>query len=166
MSTFHQLREGLHEAWDTMLEGWQKLYRRAAGAITRFTPGKQDKAEISGQQVSLRSIGWGVLAAEVYDGGDNISIRLEIPGMKKDDFDVQVVNNYLIVRGEKLIEREENDGRYHIAECAYGQFERAIPLHDEVESDKANASYKDGVLKIDLPKVTRNQNKKIDIKAS
>lgn len=66
MSTLHQLREGLNEAWDTLVDGWQRLYRRAAGAITRFTPGK--RAEEGGgagseQEIALHSTGWGVLAA-------------------------------------------------------------------------------------------------------
>jgi hypothetical protein len=67
MSTLHQLQEGWNEAWDTVVDGWQRLYRHAAGAITRFTPGKRarEDTEAGGQPIAMRSAGWGVLAAEV-----------------------------------------------------------------------------------------------------
>ena len=153
MSTLHQSREGLNEAWDSLVDGWQRLYRRAAGAMTRFTPGKKaDRADDAGQEIALRSAGWGVLAAEVFDDDDKIVVRLEAPGMEKSDFDLEVLDNYLVVRGEKQIERERSQGRYHVTECAYGSFERAIPLREEVESAKARATYKKGVLRIELPK--------------
>jgi HSP20 family protein len=166
MSTFHQLREGLNEAWDSLVDGWQRLYRRAAGAMTHFTPGKKDdRADDAGQEIALRSAGWGVLAAEVFDDDDRIVVRLEAPGMEKSDFDLEVLDNYLVVRGEKRIERERSQGRYHVTECAYGSFERAIPLREEVESAKARATYKNGVLRIELPKPEsrRRRARKVEI---
>ncbi|MET0104433.1 MAG: Hsp20/alpha crystallin family protein [Sedimenticola sp.] len=165
MSTLHQLREGLNEAWDTLVDGWQRLYRRAAGAITRFTPGKkaQEEEKGAGQEIAVRSAGWGVLAAEVFDDDDQIVVRLEAPGLEKSDFDLEVLDNYLVVRGEKQIERERTEGRYHVTECAYGRFERAIPLPDEVDSSKARASYKSGVLRIDLPKAVSRRRRTITV---
>lgn len=167
MSTLHQLREGLNEAWDTLVDGWLRLYRRAAGAITRFTPGR--KTEESGaeseHEIAVRSAGWGVLAAEVFDDDDNIVVRLEAPGMQKADFDLEVHENYLVVRGEKQIERERTEGRYHVTECAYGRFERAIPLPEGVETEKAHAVYKHGILRVELPKEVslRHRTIKIDV---
>ena len=169
MSTIHQLREGLNEAWDTLVDGWQRLYQRAAGAITRFTPGDkgaQREAAGEGRDIALRSAGWGVLAAEVFDDDDNLVVRLEVPGMDKDDFDLQVRDNYLVVRGEKQLERERRSGSYHVTECAYGSFERAIPLPDEVEESKATASYRNGVLRVELPKAESRRRRaiKVDVK--
>ncbi len=156
MSTLHQLRTGLSEAWDSIVEGWQRFYRHAAGAITRFTPGKRgDEAEH--RELTVRSAGWGVLASEVYDGDDKIVVRLEAPGMDKGDFDLQVLDDYLVIRGEKHLERESTRGNYRVTECAYGQFERAFPLPEEVEVDKARASYKKGVLRVELPKAVRGR---------
>ncbi|WP_417613926.1 Hsp20/alpha crystallin family protein [Oceanisphaera sp.] len=167
MSTLHHLREGLSEAWDTLVDGWQRLYRRAAGAMTRFTLGKaaHEDNRVTGQEVTVRSAGWGVLAAEVFDDDDKIVVRLEAPGLEKSDFDLEVIDNYLVVRGEKQIERERTEGHYHVTECAYGRFERAIPLPEEVESTKAQANYKNGVLRIELPKLAsrRRRTIKIDI---
>jgi len=167
MSTFQQLREGVSEAWDTLMEGWQRLYRRAAGAITRFTPGEKDRAELAEREsrdVWVRSTGWGVLAAEVFDDDDKVVVRLETPGMDKGDFDLQVTENHLVIRGEKQIARERTEGRYHVAECAYGRFERAIPLPEEVEPGKASASYKNGVLRVELPKPASRRTKKITVR--
>jgi HSP20 family protein len=161
MSTLQQFREGLSEAWDTLLEGWQKLYRHAAGAITRFTPGNQGDTDAGA--IALRSTGWGVLASEVYDDDDQIVVRLEAPGMQKDDFDLHVTKDYLVVSGRKQMEQERTKGRYHIVECAYGSFERAIPLPDEVESDKASASYRRGILRVELPKSARHNRKRIRV---
>jgi HSP20 family protein len=169
MSTLHQLREGLNEAWDTLVDGWQRLYRRAAGAITRFTPDRkvEDSSGASaGKEMAMRSAGWGVLAAEVFDDDDSIVVRLEAPGMDKDDFDLQVRGDHLVVCGEKQIERERTEGRYHVSECAYGRFERAIPLPEQVESGKAHARYENGVLRVTLPKVTprRRRTIKVDVR--
>jgi len=164
MSTLHQLREGLNEAWDTLVDGWHRLYRRAAGAITRFTPGKKaETASATGQEIAVRSAGWGVLAAEVFDDDDKIVVRLEAPGMDKSDFNLEVLNDYLVVRGEKQSERERTEGRYHVTECAYGRFERAIPLPEQVESGKAHAKYKNGVLRVELPKATPPHRRTIQV---
>jgi HSP20 family protein len=169
MSTIHQLREGLNEAWDTLVDGWQRLYRRAAGAITRFTPGgkgglRDDAGD--GRDVALRSAGWGVLAAEVFDEDDNVVIRLEVPGMDKENFNLQVRDSYLVVRGEKRVQRERTAGVYHVTECAYGTFERALPLPEEVDEGKATASYSNGVLRVELPKAAsrRRRTIRVDVK--
>ncbi len=166
MSTLQQFREDMSEAWDSLLDGWQKLYRRAAGAVTRFRPGRKgstDLAPVEDREIELRSVGWGVMAAEVFDDDDKVTVRLEAPGMSKGDFDLQVVDDYLVVRGEKQMERERTEGDYRISECAYGSFERAIPLPDEVEPDKASASYKRGVLRVELPKSAARRRKKIAV---
>ncbi len=167
MSTLHQLREGLNEVWETFAEGWQRLYQRAAGAITRFTPGKKATNEPDeSQEISIRSSGWGVLASEVFDDGDEIIVRLEIPGMDKNDLDIQVQDEHLVIRGERKVEREHKEGKYYVTERAYGQFERAIPLPDEVDADKAKASYKRGVLTVKCPKSENRRHKKIMVDVS
>ncbi len=163
MATLYQLRTGLSEAWDSLLDGWQRLYRRAADAITRFTPGKRKSDEDAARELSIRNSGWGVLAAEVYDGDAEVVVRIEAPGLDKSDFDLQVVDGHLIVRGEKRLERERTEGRYHITECAYGAFERAIPLPVEVQADAAKARYRHGVLRVELPKVAHAQRRRLSI---
>ena len=166
MSTIHQLREGLNDAWGTLVDGWQRLYRRAASAITRFSPGEKGEGRdnaAGGQDIAVRSAGWGVLAAEVFDDDETVVVRLEAPGMEKSDFDLQVMDDFLVVRGEKKLQRERTTSHYHVMECAYGHFERAIQLPDRVESGKAKASYRDGVLRIELPKSAPRRRRKIKV---
>ena len=94
MSTLHQVREGLNEAWYPLVDDWQRLCRRALGAITRFTPGKKAREDEkgAGQEIAVRSAGWGVLAAEVFDE-HQIVVGLEAPGLEKSDFDLEVLDN-------------------------------------------------------------------------
>ncbi len=162
MTALHQLRQGLQEVWGSVREGWQRLYQRAAGAMTRFTPGRKT-GELVTVDMADRSAGWGVLAAEVYDDDDSVIVRVEVPGLKKGDFDIEVVDDYLVVRGEKRYASERNEGRYHITECAYGVFERAIPLPAEVDPAGAKARYKRGVLKVTLPKTAQSRRKRITV---
>jgi len=161
MSTLEQLQTGLSEAWGTLTQGWQRLYRHAAGAITRFTQGEDPGRP--GRETGLRSVGWGVLAAEVFDDDDRIVVRLEAPGMEKDDFDLQVVHDCLVIRGEKQVARERTAGHFRISECAYGRFERAIPLPDTVETGKVSARYRRGVLRIELPKSAARRRRHIRV---
>lgn len=165
MSPFQHLRDEFTHAWDALLDGWQRLYRRAAGAMTRFNQGVQAKTDgEAGTELATRSVGWGVLAGEVFDGEDKIIVRLETPGMSKDDFDLEVIGDYLIVRGEKRVAREQTQGRWQITECAYGRFERSIPLPAQVNSELAGASYENGVLRVELPKrQPREQGVKVSL---
>lgn len=162
MSTLHQIREGLHQAWDSLADGWQHFYRSAANAITQFTPSAEtDLADK--QELSERSSGWGVMASEVFDDNDKIVVRIEVPGLEKENLNIEIRDNYLVIGGEKHLEREKTVGRYHVTECAYGQFERAIPLSEEVEADNAQASYTNGVLRVELPKSTRSKHRKVEV---
>ena len=111
----------------------------------------------------MRSTQWGMLASEVFDDDDRVVVRLEAPGMEKQDFDLQVVDDYLLVRGEKQHAQESSEGGYHITECAYGSFERAIPLPDEVDSDSARATYKRGVLRVELPKAIQEHRRRVKV---
>jgi len=166
MATLQQISEGVGEAWGSLMDGWRRLYRRAAGAITRFSPGRRERWTGDTQQsraLALRSAGWGVLACEVYDDDDRVIVRLEAPGMEKDDFDLQVEDDYLVVRGEKQMAQERTEGGYHITECAYGSFERAIPLPAGVETEGASASYSRGVLRVELPKSAQHRRRSISV---
>ena len=163
MATLVQLRQGLGQVWDNVVEGWNSLTRRATNAITRFSlPGKtkNEKELVDSRQ---RSIGWGVLAAEVFDSPEKVVIRIEAPGMKRSDFDIMVEDDYVIISGEKKIERESDAGQYHVVECAYGTFERAIALPARVNRDKAKAKYRRGILRIELPKQKASKPQKITI---
>jgi len=159
MTTLQQVREGLNQAWGRVVEGWEQLSRQASGAMTRFTRGRGDKTPGEGRELAERSTGWGLLAAEVFDDDDRIVVRVEAPGMAKDDLDISVQDDFLVVSGEKHMAREHTEGRWQVTECAYGSFQRVVPLPDTVDTAKADASYKDGVLRVELPKAAQRRRK-------
>ncbi len=168
MATFQQLKQQVGHAFDYVAEGWESLTRKAANAITRFTAGEpKDKlTEQEHKELAIRNTGWGIMAAEVFDDDNRIIVRLEAPGMDAKEFDLKVVDNVLVVSGEKKIRREHTEGHYHIKECAYGRFERAIGLPGRVDSDKAQADYKNGILQVELPKLHINPRKTIKVQRS
>ncbi len=167
MSTFKQITEGLNKAWDSITEGWQQLSERTAQALTRFNPiHHEDETDSKEIQVERAANRWGLLAAEVSETADAVTVRLEIPGMEANSFDIQVVDDVLIVRGEKRVEKEEKRGRYYIMECAYGAFERAVPLPTHVDDSQATATYRRGVLKVTLPKAHHIGRRRIEVSPS
>lgn len=84
--------------------------------------------------------------------------------MDKNDLDIEVQGSALIVRGEKRFEKEETEGRYRVLQCAYGSFQRVVALPVPVVTDKAHASYKNGVLRIELPKTEAGAPRKLSVK--
>lgn len=90
---------------------------------------------------------------EVKETKNDYCVVAELPGMTREDIDVQFDNNVLYVKGEKRSQRENNeDERIHYSERFYGSFMRSIPFGDEVDSDKIDAQFKDGVLSVKLTK--------------
>ena len=168
MSNLQQFQRGMNQAWDRVVEGWRQLHERADQAMTRFIPSTA-KTEISSAQqrdTEIRNSGWGVLAAEVYEQGEHIIVNLEAPGMERDDLDIRVVDDLLVITGEKHVEQQRDEGRYHITECAYGRFERAIPLPDVVEANGAKAKYRRGILRIELPRHASRKRRTIPVEAA
>jgi HSP20 family protein len=164
MSTLEQLRRSLGRTWDNLTEGWHGLRERAEHALTRFRPlGRQGDVDTWEDQVIRHSADWGLLATEVQEDEHQVIVRVEVPGMEADKFDIDVVDNYLVVRGEKRVRQEQRQGRYHVMECAYGSFERALPLPVEVDGHKAQARYRRGVLTVTLPKHERARARRIEI---
>jgi len=152
MAAFDELRDGLGRAWDSLTEGWRQLRERADHALTRFrTSREREGVETGFQRFVEAAPSWAVLPVEVSEHCDNLEIRLEVPGMEPDGFDVYIQGDYLVVSGEKQVERDATQGRYYVMERAYGRFERAVPLPAQVDESKARARYKRGVLRITLP---------------
>ena len=102
-------------------------------------------------------------AVDVEETKDSVHVKVEIPGMKKEDIKIQTVGDHLVISGERRHESEEKDRHFHRVERAYGKFQRALQLPVEVQSDKAKASYKDGVLEISFPKSDKAKAREIEI---
>jgi HSP20 family protein len=106
-----------------------------------------------------------VPAVDVSESADAIRVKVEAPGVAKDDFKISVQNNVLTIRGEKKMEKETTEENYHRVERVYGSFFRAVELPSAVQTDKVNANYKDGVLTISLPKSEEAKPKEIAVEA-
>lgn len=164
MSTLDQLRSRFNETWNHVTEGWQHLHTKAAHALTYFKSRPAgDSLETTDEQVMKESSRWALLSADVWTTDDAVIVSMEIPGMDRNDFDITVFDDHLVVRGTKHVHREGPAGRYHTIECAYGEFERAVALPEEVDQQKAGARYQDGVLRVTLPRTSRQRKRRITI---
>jgi HSP20 family protein len=92
-------------------------------------------------------------------------VSVDLPGLKPDEFNVEWKDNALWITGERKQEMEDTGKTYHRVERYYGQFRRVIPLETAVEAEKIHAEYKDGVLRLSVPKSEKAQPKKITVKA-
>lgn len=167
MSTFEQFRENLQSMWDRVAEGWQQLREHASHALTHFKPFNQNTNLQTPDDIAmLHGSRWALLVVDMEESEDEITVRMEAPGMDANDFDISVVDDQLVIRGAKLATREHKAGHYHISECAYGAFERAIPLPARVAENKAKARYKRGVLTVSLPKTQQHKRRRIEVEHS
>ena len=153
----------LGRAWENLSEGWRELLSRGGDSLTHFSHakpaaaagGEPEEREAAGGE-RLAAPGnfprWSLLAGEVEETANAIVVRIEAPGMEKEDCRISIEGNMLYVSGEKRFERETHDSTYHVMERAYGAFQRAISLPGNVDIEQANASYKNGVLSVRLPK--------------
>lgn len=102
-------------------------------------------------------------SVDIYDNATAIVIKTEIPGVAKEDVSVEVRENVLILKGERKIEKEEAEGTYYRKERLYGKFQRSFTLPVETEAEKIKASFKDGVLVLEIPKPEEKKPKQIAI---
>lgn len=104
----------------------------------------------------------------VRDSADKVEVTAELPGVDEKDIHLTVDKEYFRIKGEKRFEKEGNEDDRHYIERHYGSFERVIPLSAEVDREKTEASFKNGVLKVTLPKLAahKNEPRRITIKGS
>ena len=161
-----QFRQGAEQALETLSEGWRELKARAGGALTRFRSSEgQDGDREVGDAIGSFSR-WGYMAADVIEEDEQIVVRLEAPGLRKDDFDVEIQGNSLSVRGEKRVDSQSTHGGYRVVQCAYGSFRRDVPLPVGVQADKARATYRDGVLRVEVPKAEGARRTRVAVDVS
>jgi HSP20 family protein len=103
-------------------------------------------------------------AFDVVENEKEYAVTAELPGIDIKDVDITLAEGILTVKGEKKHEKEENTDGYHMIERRYGSFSRSFRMPGKVETDKIDANYKDGVLKVVLPKAEGTETKKIEIK--
>ena len=102
-------------------------------------------------------------AVDVTESKDAVSIKADLPGLRKEDIQLSVDGNILTIRGERKYENEEKKKDYHRIERSYGVFERRVDLGSRVDQSKIKAKYNNGVLEVALPKTEESQTKQITI---
>ena len=123
--------------------------------------------------ITRRRRGWlkpemGVIVPniEMYDRKNEIVVKAALPGVAKEDMDLTITKDSLTLKGEARKEEEIKEEDYYASEISYGSFTRTIALPAEVDSEKAKASFKNGVLEIILPKKEEAKPKEIKIEVS
>jgi len=102
-------------------------------------------------------------AVDVLESKDSYLIRAELPGMKKEDFNLEVKDNTLVLTGERKFEKPAEGVEYHRTERLSGKFTRSFYLPEKVKQDAINASYRDGILEIHVPKAEEAKPRQIAI---
>lgn len=103
-------------------------------------------------------------ALDVYEEKDEIVVKAELPGMSKDDIEVDISDSHLTLKGEKKKEEKIEEEGYFACERTYGAFHRSVELPREVQADKVKASFKNGVLEVRLPKTEDARAREIKVR--
>lgn len=115
---------------------------------------------------TVREAGNGITfvpAAELEETPDAIHLKLEVPGMDAKDLDVQVSADSVSITGERKSETKTEEKGMTRTEFRYGKFQRVIPLPARIQNNKVQAEYKDGILKLNLPKAEEEKNKVVKV---
>lgn len=105
-------------------------------------------------------------ALDAHEDKDKYTVSLDVPGLKKDDIKVSVHDGVLTVSGERRSEKDVKEGTVHRTERYYGKFSRSVSLPVEVRADKVSATYKEGVLTVEIPKAEEAKPKTVEVKVS
>jgi HSP20 family protein len=106
--------------------------------------------------------GW-TPALDVYEDKDNVYVKAELPGMKREDIDLSLHDGTLSISGERKTEEKRQDSEVYRSERFVGRFQRTVTLPTPVAADKVKAQYKDGILTVTLPKTEEAKPKHIDV---
>ena len=111
-----------------------------------------------------RSSSWNFYpTVDIYDNDENIVITAELPGIDKKDIVIDVKDGVLTLKGERFFNNEVKEEKYYRRERTFGKFERVFRLPAEVDPEKISADYKDGILKIDIPKPEEEKPRQITV---
>ena len=100
---------------------------------------------------------------DIFEEGNDLVVKAELPGIKKEDLNVTLTENRITISGEKKQEKKVEKKDYHRIESSYGSFTRSFRLPENVNGDKAKSSFKDGMLDIRIPKTEEAKQKKITV---
>jgi HSP20 family protein len=105
-------------------------------------------------------------SAEIDETDNEVHLKLEVPGVRADDLDIEVTNEAVTVRGERKSESKTEEKGGFRSEFYYGHFERTIPMPTPIEKDRVSAEYKDGLLCLTVPKAPKAGEEAIKVKVA
>lgn len=138
------------------------LMRRFMEDVDRLFGGLGADARPSTATRAGEPIAW-VPPVEAFERDGQFVVRAEIPGLSKDQIEVDVMDGHLVISGERSQEHEEKRSGFYRTERSYGAFYRAIPLPEGVNPEQATATFADGVLEITMPENPRPQGRRLEI---
>ena len=107
--------------------------------------------------------GWSP-ALDVFEDKENVIVKMELPGMKREEIDISLHNGMLTISGERKEEVKSGEGETFRSERYFGRFHRTVTLPTQVKPDQVKATYKDGILMVELPKSEEAKPKQIEVK--
>ena len=147
------------------------LTKREPRGLRPFEPLQSVRDEMEylwSQLVGDRPGGWlaplKIPAMDLSETADAIQVRMDVPGFKAEEMNVQLSNNVLTVSGEHVEEEKKVDKAYHRMERRGGRFSRSVALPAPVDEDQIDAQYRDGVLTVSMPKTLEAKSRKIKVK--
>jgi HSP20 family protein len=146
--------QDMEKRFQEMEKRFEDFFRRPSSLMPSWMP-----------RLKMPEVEEVVTAIDILTEGDDIVVKAELPGMKKEDIDVNLTKDTITISGEKKKEEKIEKKDYHSIERSYGSFKRSFSLPSEIQTDKASAKFKDGVLEIRIPKTeeAKKKEKKVTI---
>lgn len=149
------------EERETPIRPITNIYEEEAELITTSSPIRKNMNE---ENFPAGDNSEGQLTIDVYQTDNDIVIKSTIAGVKPEDLDVSINNDMVTIRGERKNEENVSEENYYYQECYWGQFSRSVILPVDVLADKAEASMKNGIFTLRLPKADTTKTKKIQVR--
>lgn len=152
------LKAEIDRAFEQAFRGWPRF----GGWLTEWDPFREMHTVFGKARLGRFP------PTDIDESDKDYTVSIELPGLDANDIELSVGDSMLTVKGEKKSEREEEEKGYHLAERSYGRFERSFRLPEGVDTEKIDAAFDKGVLKITLPKRPEAQKKarKISVKGA
>lgn len=153
-----ELKNGAASVWNDVSRAWTDLFTRGKKALgMKLGASRPTPASVAVQPhgALARFKGWAFLPAHVLEDDDAVIVRIDAPGMRREDFTIEVAERSVKVRGVRRAAEHLVATRWHVSQMVYGSFCRYFDLPSRVCSSHVTAVYRAGVLRIEIPKATR-----------
>ncbi len=162
-----QLQEEMNRAFESF---WSRMNRSMPGFARSETGASGAGVPSTGDGAFGFGFPWNgaMPRADVVETNDGVEVTLELPGLNEDDIEVTLTDDVLSVKGEKKVERQDSKKGFYLSERSYGAVHRSIPLPPGVDTEKAEATFRNGVLSVKLPQSeeARARVRRVDVKSA